>query len=777
MPTEPLRTTSSTSEFSQNVTATAAGIRTISGTIYEDVNGDSNLADAVGRDNVVVRLFRGAGGDDGGGTPDAADTFIGSTLTDISGNYSFTGLSDSTTYWVVVDSKTITPDAGVGVADTVWAEQTYGVAGALTPSGTLATAGALYGGRSATTSDNSTDAAASLATSDHVTRVALSGADATGIDSAFSFNVVTNTEGGDFTQDDDVANPRSVQGSLRQFIQNANATTGANEMRFVPAVATNAVSGGDSWWRITVSNGASGTLTSNGLPPITDAGTIIDGRAYSSADGITILNTNDATLGNATVVGGVVGLGADAIAGTGDEVPLLDLNGPELEIVEDGTAQIRVGIDIQADDTEVRRIAISGFGNDNPDSANLFTEADIRVGIAGGGDTGSSFSGILIEDNVIGSASAASWADPGGIFRSASGIVVNGPDNGILRDNLIGFAGRFGAFITNDSQGWTVSGNQFTQNAQNNAAQDGLDFGNLSDTATVTGNLFYQNVGGGIDMYRGDGGHTIQNNTFIGNGTGGSENSSIRLYGSGTTIELNVFESAVGPAVLVVSQDDGPPNVAASGNRISQNSFSGSGGPSIDLVAEGGPTTWDPSNSSGDGQTPNDGSTNANSGNIGLDYPVITGANKSGSTTTVSGTAATGVTSVEVYKATAAAGFGEGTQYLGTAAVVGGLWSLGFTDGTVTLNVGEYVSVIGIDGSNNTSEFGQNFTVVGGTSTLTVSDVSVNEAAGTLTFVVTVDNAVSGGFSVDYSFTDVSAAGGADYDNTAGTVNFVGTRG
>jgi len=61
--------------------------------------------------------------------------------------------------------------------------------------------------------------------------------------------------------------------------------------------------------------------------------------------------------------------------------------------------------------------------------------------------------------------------------------------------------------------------------------------------------------------------------------------------------------------------------------------------------------------------------------------------------------------------------------------------------------------------------------------TLTVGDVVVNEAAGTLTFVVALDNAVTGGFSVDYSFTDGSATGGVDYDNTVGTVNFVGTAG
>ncbi|NIV26473.1 MAG: hypothetical protein GWN45_03675, partial [Gammaproteobacteria bacterium] len=47
------------------------------------------------------------------------------------------------------------------------------------------------------------------------------------------------------------------------------------------------------------------------------------------------------------------------------------------------------------------------------------------------------------------------------------------------------------------------------------------------------------------------------------------------------------------------------------------------------------------------------------------------------------------------------------------------------------------------------------------TATLTVGDVTVDEAAGTLSFDVSVDNAVEGGFTVDYSFTDGTATGGS----------------
>ena len=50
--------------------------------------------------------------------------------------------------------------------------------------------------------------------------------------------------------------------------------------------------------------------------------------------------------------------------------------------------------------------------------------------------------------------------------------------------------------------------------------------------------------------------------------------------------------------------------------------------------------------------------------------------------------------------------------------------------------------------------------------------------AGTLSFDVVVDNAVQGGFSVDYSFIDGTATGGGvDYDSSVGTLNFAGTAG
>jgi hypothetical protein len=116
----------------------------------------------------TVLLYR----DSGDGLPGAGDLLAYTTTTDASGQYSFTGLTGGT-YWVAIDSKTLSNPAyetGYGQSD-VWAEQTYGVAGALRGGSFLATAGAAYGGRDALLSDD----AAALASSEHIPRVMVTG--------------------------------------------------------------------------------------------------------------------------------------------------------------------------------------------------------------------------------------------------------------------------------------------------------------------------------------------------------------------------------------------------------------------------------------------------------------------------------------------------------------------------------------------------------------------------------------------------------------------------
>ncbi|MCA9016629.1 MAG: hypothetical protein KDA77_14955, partial [Planctomycetaceae bacterium] len=60
---------------------------------------------------------------------------------------------------------------------------------------------------------------------------------------------------------------------------------------------------------------------------------------------------------------------------------------------------------------------------------------------------------------------------------------------------------------------------------------------------------------------------------------------------------------------------------------------------------------------------------------------------------------------------------------------------------------------------------------------LSIADVTVNESAGTATFTVTLDQAVQGGLSVDWSTADGTAVAGTDYTAGSGTLNFTGTVG
>jgi large repetitive protein len=616
-----------------SITVGTGSTNKLSGTIYEDVNGDASLSDGIGKAGVTVRLYLD-GTVTNVGTPDALDTLSATTTTDANGNYSF-NVTAGRTYWVAVDSKTVAPTAlNSGSAQgNVWAEQTFSSAGGMTYNGSSYTystnSGAAFGGKQGTVSDN----AATLLGSEHVIRVRV-GTDATaGVDFGFSFNAVTNVSGGD-TTDDDAANARSVQGSLRQFIQNANAISGSNAMRFVPGVATNTSGGGGNWWQINVTAA---------LPAITDAGTTIDGMAFSSTNGVTVLDVNSGMLGT----GGTVGV---------DGLPLTQVYKPELAIVEsNGSSNIEIGLDLQANNSTVRNIAIYGFGAISNSDAN----ANIRIG---------SFTGALIERNIVG-ASASSFTDPGAATRSAGdNIRSTGGTNGVIQYNLIGFAAGKGIGLENGSNNWLVQGNESRGNAIGNSNLDGIDIEN-SQGATVKGNLFAANEGVGIDGYQSAGSNNISNNTVIGNGIGAGSNvetPGIRVYGSGSTINKNVVGANYGAGIMVTA--------AATNNIISQNSIylngtilnkagaAASGQVGIDLLS----STDNESTGTGPYTTLND-SGDADTGANGLfNAPVLQTATISGKNITITGFARPGSIIELFISDSTGSGVGEGKTYLAT---------------------------------------------------------------------------------------------------------------
>ncbi|HEY0141781.1 MAG TPA: right-handed parallel beta-helix repeat-containing protein [Thermoanaerobaculia bacterium] len=190
------------------------------------------------------------------------------SATDAAGRYRFEVAPGS--YWIAVDAKTFRR------ATTSLPEQSYGPAGAVCaqPDGTTRSnffAGACVAGRTVDGADD----ASSLNTSEHVAKIDVR-EDVRGVDFGFSFNLVTTRR--------DVR----TQGSLRQFVENANALPGGNRMRFVPvrlAAPQRETSYGapPRWWSIALASP---------LPELTDADTTIDGTPYSFVSPDSPLNPN-----------------------------------------------------------------------------------------------------------------------------------------------------------------------------------------------------------------------------------------------------------------------------------------------------------------------------------------------------------------------------------------------------------------------------------------------------------------------------------------------------
>jgi hypothetical protein len=262
----------------------------IGGGVFEDRPALAVRTNFTAVPNVTVRLYR-----DGSNTP------LATAKTSAGGMYVFDGLTAGD-YWVAVDSKT------VGTARAAWVEQTFGPAGSLCagPDGAsrpIWFEGPCFSGRTASGSDD----ASTLATSEHLAKIALRES-ATGVDFAFSYDAVTSTADGD-----------RIQGSLRQYVVNANAVPGPNRMRFVPLERAPerrdpAMGVPPRWWTI--------HLTTP-LPHLTDADTLIDGTAYHFASPASVADVHPGRHGEAPTM-------------KADDRILPRLEKPELEVTLTG---------------------------------------------------------------------------------------------------------------------------------------------------------------------------------------------------------------------------------------------------------------------------------------------------------------------------------------------------------------------------------------------------------------------------------------------------------
>jgi len=334
--------------------------------------------------------------DGGDGLPSGDDdTRVTSVVSGTDGVYEFGGLPAGA-YWVTVDSRTL----GAG-----WAEQTSAPMGGLCADGhggteVLELAGPCFGGRRAAVSDD----AASLASSEHLSLVRVGEDDVQGIDFGFSFDTVTHTRDGD---DDPTSPLRAIQGSVRQFLLNAAAMPGRNEMNFVPTTVPERNGENSSrWWVVHVVAP---------LPEVVNADTVLDGKAFSHHSGTIPVTANPTSIAEVQPGGSSIDR---QFVGT-DGIPLRHPEDVELEI--DFTEPAGEGLVLGASAT-VRRLALHGA------KTNLRVEAAARI-----------------EDLIVGLHADRSMAEDG---AGGTGILVTGHGAAMLRRVVVAEMASNGVLVT-----------------------------------------------------------------------------------------------------------------------------------------------------------------------------------------------------------------------------------------------------------------------------------------------------------------------------------------
>ncbi|MEO5988889.1 MAG: hypothetical protein ABIU54_08370, partial [Candidatus Eisenbacteria bacterium] len=589
----------------------------MSGTVFEDVAfgggaGRSRAASSGSvRPGVRVELY------------DAAGAALDADTTDVAGSFSFDGWSAGN-FQVRIVNSTVTSSRPGSVA-TLASVQTYRTdASGGTALGVSNRVGGEIPGRADAGANLSGATLASLTTAtttaQSVTPVTFGTNDLAGLDFGFNFDTIVNPND-------------SGQGSLRQFLLNANALTNAG-------LAQAGRNVGEETALFMVSDGAAHaglraglpdlltagvvriTLLST-LPALTDVSTRVEGGTQTSLVG----DSNGATLGS----GGTVGA---------DDVALAALAGPEVEI-RDG-ADLALGFDLQAASLTLSRLAIMGFGNVAANDGN----ADVRVG------AGANLA--RIEACALGFP-ATSFADPGSALRSGGDHVrVLGGDNGVIVGSVLAYGAGSGMAFTAGSNGWSLSANELRSNTTGNAALGAVVLA-TSGTLTASACRITDHDGPGVDAATGLGGDAWTNASLQRNGRGSGATrvtAGLRLGGSASRVDRCVVTDQGGSGIEVLSTGA---NHTLTRNRIRDNGTIG-----IDLQRAGddaaiGTSPYVTLNDNGDGDA---------GGNALVNFPIIESAVLANGNFTMSGWARPGAM-IEVFVSDGdASSFGEGATWI-----------------------------------------------------------------------------------------------------------------
>lgn len=611
-----------------DVTVTAARIM---GTVFEDANygggaGRSLAASGgTGRPGARVELYGATG------------AFLQSVPAGAGGLYTFDGwpAGDYTVRVVNASVRSARPGAVAGLlpVQTFRTTATTGAAVAVTDR-VGGENPAIADADSNTTSATLASLATAAATPQSIASVTLAAADIGGVDFGYNFDTIVSTRD-------------AGQGTLRQFILNANAlgNAGLAQAGLAPGAETSVFMIPDGLAHPGLRAGLANQLTSGvariapvtPLPALTDAGTRVDGGTQTANIG----NTNAASLG------GGLAAGVSAVA-----IPALA--GPEVEI-RDGAA-LALGLDLQGANQWVARLAITGFGN----AAGSAGDASVRIGATA--------NGARIESCVLG-ATATAWADPGAALRAGGDLVrAAGGDGGAVVNSLLGWSAGSALTLAGGSDGWTASGCEIRGNALGNPARGAVSI-EASLGASLAGSWIGESEGNGIDARTSNGSNNFTDLTVRRNGLGAgaaAATAGIRLGGSGNRVERCVVTLNFGAGVQVIA--------ASSANTITRNAISLNG-----TVANNGgaPATGQigidlqsAADNVAQGTAPyrtlNDLFDADAGGNALLNFPVLGTATLANGSFTITGWARPGAT-IELFTSDGdPGGFGEGQAYVTT---------------------------------------------------------------------------------------------------------------
>ena len=433
----------------------------ISGTVFEDKNygGSSgrSLASSSGvvRQNARVELFNAAG------------VYLSSTTTDASGNYTFSALVAGTYTIRVVNNSVTSSRGGAGLLPV----QTYRTNAS---SGTAVAVTDYVGGETPAKADagNGSTTLAALATAttaaQSITTVILSASNITGVDFGYSFNVIVN-------------NNNTGQGSLRQFITNANALTGDASL-----VQSGLVAGYDNAVFM-ISNGTSG------------AGLRSANNFFAGVPSITsiVLTSALTTISTSMVI--------DAQQQPGwSGSPIVELNGTS-------AGALTPGLNITGGNCTIKGFVINRFGdtgiNIATNGSNTIAGNYVGINAAGTAASPNGNDGIIItsvSNNIIGGTTANDRNIVSGNNAAANnsdGIWINGGGSNIVKGNYIGTNAAGTGTIGNYNGGVTIT------TSSNNT---------VGGVANGEGNLLSGNGNSGVIVIGGTG-NAILSNSIYGN--------------------------------------------------------------------------------------------------------------------------------------------------------------------------------------------------------------------------------------------------------------------